>query len=390
MASITLRSTKGSPLTNTEVDTNFSNINTEVGTKLTATLYTAADVLTKIKTVDGSGSGLDADTLDGLQSSSANTVSTIVARDASGGFSTGAIIGTSFTGSVTGNVTGNVTGTVTNGVVTTGSYSNPTWLAGLAGSKVTAIPNSSLTNSSITINGTVVSLGGSIDSRATANIWTAAQTFRDSLFSITDDVDTTKVLNLQLSGITTNTTRTLTIPNESGTIATTANISSATTPLSTSITTLDSSLSGLQTQVNALTTAKGYISFVPATGVAYVQRNLSVTKTGTGNFTITLDPSIRNGTVNYAPMVGAISKAHVIAPTYAPGLGGQSGVNEANGFGLDVYGVTIQNVTATNFVVKSNRNYNYNLADAGGNDWNLTNTFAAALYDPERITIVVF
>ncbi len=31
--------------------------------------YTAADVLTKIKTVDGAGSGLDADTLDGVQAS---------------------------------------------------------------------------------------------------------------------------------------------------------------------------------------------------------------------------------------------------------------------------------------------------------------------------------
>ncbi|MBB6730066.1 pyocin knob domain-containing protein [Cohnella zeiphila] len=34
--------------------------------KLNATAYTAADVLAKIKTVDGAGSGLDADTIDGL------------------------------------------------------------------------------------------------------------------------------------------------------------------------------------------------------------------------------------------------------------------------------------------------------------------------------------
>lgn len=36
--------------------------------KLTATAYTASDVLTKLKTVDGTGSGLDADLLDGLDS----------------------------------------------------------------------------------------------------------------------------------------------------------------------------------------------------------------------------------------------------------------------------------------------------------------------------------
>lgn len=91
MATITLRSTKGSPLTNTEVDNNFTNINNEVATKLNSSSYTAADVLAKLITVDGAGSGLDADLLDGLTSSSANTASTIVARDASGNFSAGTI-----------------------------------------------------------------------------------------------------------------------------------------------------------------------------------------------------------------------------------------------------------------------------------------------------------
>jgi hypothetical protein len=47
---------------------------------------------------DGSGSGLDADLLDGLNSATANTVSTIVARDGSGNFSAGTI-----TASLTGN-----------------------------------------------------------------------------------------------------------------------------------------------------------------------------------------------------------------------------------------------------------------------------------------------
>ena len=43
---------------------------------------------------DGAGSGLDADLLDGLNATSANTVSTIVARDASGNFSAGTITAT--------------------------------------------------------------------------------------------------------------------------------------------------------------------------------------------------------------------------------------------------------------------------------------------------------
>jgi len=47
-----------------------SNIQTQLDAKLASSSYTAADVLTKIKTVDGAGSGLDADTLDGIDSGS--------------------------------------------------------------------------------------------------------------------------------------------------------------------------------------------------------------------------------------------------------------------------------------------------------------------------------
>jgi hypothetical protein len=115
MATITLRSTKGSPLTNTEVDNNFSNLNTEVGTKLTATDYNASDVLTKLKTVDGAGSGLDADLLDGYSTASANTANTVVIRDGSGNFTAGTITAaTTFSGPLSSsNVTitgGSVTG----------------------------------------------------------------------------------------------------------------------------------------------------------------------------------------------------------------------------------------------------------------------------------------
>lgn len=118
MATITLRSTKGSPLTNTEVDNNFNNINTEVGTKLNSSAYTAADVLAKILTVDGSGSGLDADLLDGLNAASTNTASTIVARDASGNFSAGTITA-NLTG--TASIAGSLNFTVTVGGGGTGA-----------------------------------------------------------------------------------------------------------------------------------------------------------------------------------------------------------------------------------------------------------------------------
>ena len=84
-----------------------SKITSALSTKLDSSAYTAADVLTKIKTVDGATSGLDADLLDGLHAASTNTVSTVVARDASGNFSAGTI-------------TANLTGTASTATTLTG------------------------------------------------------------------------------------------------------------------------------------------------------------------------------------------------------------------------------------------------------------------------------
>lgn len=57
----------------TEIDTEFNNIATAVGTKLDTSTYTAADVLTKLLTVDGTGTGLDADKIDGYHISTASS-----------------------------------------------------------------------------------------------------------------------------------------------------------------------------------------------------------------------------------------------------------------------------------------------------------------------------
>lgn len=48
-------------------DSELAAIITQLALKLDAASYTAADVLAKMKTVDGTGSGLDADMLDGQQ-----------------------------------------------------------------------------------------------------------------------------------------------------------------------------------------------------------------------------------------------------------------------------------------------------------------------------------
>ena len=97
----------------------------------------------------------------GIDATPNNVPLTVASRDVYGNIAANSFVG-GLLGNVIGNVSGNA-GTVSNGVYTTGTYSNPSWITTLAGSKVTSIPNSSLQNPSITINGYTVSLGGAVN-----------------------------------------------------------------------------------------------------------------------------------------------------------------------------------------------------------------------------------
>jgi hypothetical protein len=118
---LVLRASKGSPLLNSEVDANFTNLSNGLQTALLASTYTAADVLAKLNTVTGYGaaSGLNADTLTwngGARSaSSANTANTIIARDGNGAFTATTINATTFNGTFSG------TAAITGGTITLGT-----------------------------------------------------------------------------------------------------------------------------------------------------------------------------------------------------------------------------------------------------------------------------
>lgn len=53
-------------------------------------------------------------------------------------------------------------------------------------------------------------------------------------------------------------------------------------------------------------TVKGHIAFNGVTGAVLSSKNLTLTKTGAGSYTITIDPSVRRGNANYTVVVGAI------------------------------------------------------------------------------------
>ena len=97
---LTLRGIKGIPLTNNEVDANFVNLKSAID------LYTADDVLLKLKTVDTDTSGLNAQFLIGRSAISADQLGNSIVMRAGGNFTAGTITAISFIGPVTGNATG--------------------------------------------------------------------------------------------------------------------------------------------------------------------------------------------------------------------------------------------------------------------------------------------
>jgi len=294
MATILLRSgatgatgVANRPLTNLEIDTNFSNINTEIVNKLDSSSYTAADVLTKIKTVDGTGSGLDADLLDGLNAVSGATGASIVSRDSSGNFSSNQITAAQFVGPLYLGIADAIVfeGSTADAFETTLTVTDPTAdrtitfpnatgtvvVSGVGGAITNdmlagSIANSKLANSSITIDGNVVALGGSLTIGAglvsANNTWTGTQTFIDNKLLFVDNVDNTKALALQISNIATGTIRTLTAPNADGTIAIGQQV------LTTSAVTFASETISGNSQINSLgvgTTASGTAGQIRAT-----------------------------------------------------------------------------------------------------------------------------
>ena len=63
---------------------NVTGLQSALNSLLPASSYTAADILAKLKTVDGDGSGLDADLLDGYTTNVNAVANTVVIRDSSG------------------------------------------------------------------------------------------------------------------------------------------------------------------------------------------------------------------------------------------------------------------------------------------------------------------
>ena len=99
------------------------------------------------------------------------------------------------------------------------SGSGLTYNSGTGEFSTNAIPNSQLANSSVTVGSTGIALGGSATTiTGLSSITSSAVVTNDNGFRVRDNSDNTKQLAFECSGITGSTTRTMTIPDVSGTL----------------------------------------------------------------------------------------------------------------------------------------------------------------------------
>ena len=248
MANITYRLVKGSPLTNQEIDDNFLNIDTEVHEKLNfptqsgLAVSTNGDESSVARTLQVSGNGISITNGDGvngdpsivLASDTNNTPNTVVYRDGLGDFTANTVRANLIAGNVyldTGEaiifegqandfeVTMLVTDPTADRTITVPDISGTLVTTGDTGTVTNtmlagSIANNKLVNSSITIDGEAVSLGGSVSISSADFYWTGNHEFVDSLLTIRDNTDPTKKVQFQASPIASGSTVTLLLPNE--------------------------------------------------------------------------------------------------------------------------------------------------------------------------------
>jgi len=299
-------------------------------------------------------------------------------------------INANVTGNVVGNVTGNITGNVTTNLLT------------LSGSAVTATASElnkldGLTASTTELNklvgytGNTTDLNYAKDLRATG-VTTAEFNKLDGLTASTTELnklvgytgnatDLNYAKDLRATGVTaaefdrldglTSSTTELNILD--GAVGSLANNVWA---LGTSTAETIVSPAKIRAAIQAQPLIRGFIAFNGQNGGTFTSQGLSVTKSGTGNYTINILSGFRPANGNYAVVLGNVSEG--VTSRATGNLGTQ----------IEAYNSFVTTRSSSFFVIRAIRNINatgYFVND----DNNLTQTFGITVVDPDYITAIL-
>ena len=140
----------------------------------------------------------------------------------------------------------------------------------------------------------------------------------------------------------------------------------------------------VQNQINA---ARGFIAFNGSTATTIASENLTLTKNGTGNYTIACDSSIRDGTSNWAITIGNVDQGVLSQTPLNPTA--TTGPNSDDD--LTLYNCFVNTRSVTSFNIRAIKTYNkYRIFSAADTDGNATQMFGITAVDPTYICVTLF
>lgn len=167
---------------------------------------------------------------------------------------------------------------------------------------------------------------------------------------------------------------TLTDPTLSGT-------ATAPTQLSTDDSTKIATTAFVQDLVGGTASAAGYIAFNGSTGAVIASSNLTLTKNGTGDYTINVAAGIQDGNADYCVVLGNVDQGT---------LSQSDGVTTASDQ-LNIYNTMVYSRATSSFNVRAIRAYNvYQVFSAADGDGNATQMFGITAVDPTYVTAVIY
>jgi len=177
-----------------------------------------------------------------------------------------------------------------------------------------SIANSNLANSSLTIGSTAIALGATAASIAgVTSITSAAVVTDDDGFRVRDNSDATKQLAFQCSGISGSTTRTMTIPDSDGTIATQAYVNAQITAEDLDISDGSSAISiDLNSETLTLAGGTGVTSTAATNTVTFAIDATVATLTGSQTLT---NKTLTSPTINAATVTGTVASTATVTGT---------------------------------------------------------------------------